>query len=104
MPRLELNFLPKEGEPTDEQLLLQMAYGLCRELNNPREEHCAVFVTSFGLPNPLVRRAVKLLVNKCGLPIPESRVDEWVEWHRTNQCWLVSDEMSARADELKQTA
>lgn len=37
MPRLPLNFLPADNkEPTDEQLLLQLAYGLCRALQDPR--------------------------------------------------------------------
>ena len=101
MPSFELNFLPDEElEATDEQLLLQLVYGICKALKNPREEKCTVFVTSYDMPHPLVRRVAKLLVNKCGLAIPESRVDDWVEWHQKNQCWVVSDKMSAEADKL----
>jgi hypothetical protein len=102
MPNLELDFLPEGREPTDVELLMQLAYGLCCSLTDPREEKCPVFVTSFGLPSPLVRRVVKLLVRRCKLPIPESRVDEWVEWVRNNHAWIISDEMSARATELSQ--
>lgn len=101
MPQLQLNFLPDESEtPNDEQLLLQLVYGLCGQINNAREEKVPSFYSSVGIPYPQIRRLAKLLVEKLDLPVPIERVDEWVDWQRNNQCWIVSKEMSAEADRL----
>ena len=103
MPSFELNFLPSyDVEPTDEQLLLQLVYGLCKQLDNPREEECPVFHSAVCIPNPHVRRLAKLLVQKLNLPIPVERVDDWVEWCRSNHCWIVNEEMSAKAKSLSE--
>jgi len=98
MPSLELNFL--SDKPTEQDLLLQLIYGLCGELDNPKEEYNPCFETSFNFPNEFLRETLKKLVVKCNLPIPESRIDEWIEWHRTNQSWIVSEEMSDQAHKL----
>jgi hypothetical protein len=101
MPKLELNFLPEQGEiPTDEQLFLELVYGLCGSLNNPKEEHVSCFFSSVGIPYPHVRRLAKLLVEKLNLPIPTERVDEWIEWRRKNGCWIVSEQMDQAAARL----
>lgn len=111
MPRYELNFLGNTSElihnyldggtpPTDEQLLLQLVYGLCGKLNNSREEHCPVF-SAVGIPLPFMRRLAKLLVEKLKLPIPVERVDEWIRWQQTNQCCIVNKEMIQEAKRLK---
>jgi hypothetical protein len=100
MPRLELDFLPDNATPSDEDLLMQLVYGLCGSLRDSREEKCASFVTSEGIPKPEVRRLAKLLVEKLKLPISIERVDEWIDWQRSNQCWIVSEEMSNHATKL----
>lgn len=101
MPRCELDFLPENSiDPTDEQLFLQLVYGLCGQLNNPREEASPFFVSSVQIPNPHIRRLAKLLVERLQLPIPVDRVDKWIEWQRTNQCWVVNVEMSEEARQL----
>lgn len=108
MPSIELDFLPKRwttaiaGEnPTDEQLFLQLVYGLCKQLQgNPREEFVDCFVSAVDVPNPYIRRLAKLLVKRLNLPIPVERVDEWIEFVRHNQCWVVDDQMSAEVARL----
>lgn len=100
MPRLELDFL-KSDPPTDDELLLQLVYGLSRHIRDEREEKCFVYTTTEGIPYPEVRRLMRLIVTRCGLPIPIERVDQFVEWNRTNYCWLVSSEMAAEADKLQ---
>ena len=103
MPRFELDFLPpKEEDATDEQLLLQLVYGLCGQLRDPNEERSFFFVSAVRIPNPQIRRLAKLLVTKLSLPVPVERVDEWIKWHQTNQCWLVDQEMSEKAEKLTQ--
>ena len=103
MPRCELNFLPDVvmGEkPTDEQLLLQLVYGLARDISNPREENNPIFTNPQGIPNPCVRQLMRAIVTRCNLPIPIDRVDEWVEWRRNNFGWVFPPEMNAEADRL----
>lgn len=105
MPHVDLRFLPKnKSESSDEDLLLQLVYYLCESLKDPREEASGLdfFVSHFGIPLHLVRRTLKLLVRKCNLPIPESRVDEWIEWHRKKECWIISDEMNKEANRLQE--
>lgn len=91
MPSLDVNFL--SDNPTDEQLFLQLVYGLCGEINNLREENCMSFVCSSGIPFPYVRKLAKLLVEKLNLPIPIERIDDWVDWHRKNKFWVLSQKM-----------
>jgi len=75
-----IEFLPQEGDPTDEQLLLQLAYGICISLKNSSEERMHDCMTAFEIPTPFVRRVAKLLIKRCNLPVPESRVDLWVDF------------------------
>ena len=99
MPRLQLNFLgERTTEPTDEQLLLQLVYGLGESLRNGEN---LFLTTQQGIPTIHIRRLMKILIKYCNLPIPEERADEWIEWHKTNQCWFVDKEISDRANELK---
>lgn len=81
--------------------MLQLVYGLCGQITNPREEQCLFFVSDERIPLPYVRRLAKLLVERLQLPIPPERVDEWVTWQQNNQCWIVSDEMSKEVDRLQ---
>lgn len=103
MLQCQLNFLPKKHTeaPTDEQLFLQLVYGLCGSLDNPNEEESEFFVSSMGMPKPFIRRLAKLLAEKLNLPIPQDRVDEWIEFQRNNKCWIVSQEMSDKVQRLK---
>ncbi len=101
MPSLELNFMPKDGSsPTDEQLLLQLVYGLCGSFPNAREERCDGFISSVGIPNPEIRRLAKLLVSRLELPISPERVDDWIKWRQSNQCWIVSESMGQEVKRL----
>ncbi len=100
MPSLELEFIPDDTEPTDEQLLLQLVYGLSNFAKNQREERCMAFVSAVDIPNPYMRRLIKLLVARLNLPIPVERVDEFIRWRQTNHCWIVSEEMGAEAKRL----
>lgn len=105
MPKLELNFLPKIAEidnATDEQLLLQFIYGHCGDLEDSREENSHFFRNFQGFPKMMLRRVLKIIVNKCNLPIPASRVDEWVEWKRDNSFHIISDDMSKEAKKLSE--
>ena len=103
MPRCELNFLPDVvmGEqPTDEQLLLQLVYGLADGISNAKEEKNPSFSNHEGIPNPCVRQLMRAIVTRCNLPIPLERVDEWVGWRRSNFGWIFSAEDNAEADRL----
>ncbi len=79
---MELNFL--STDLTDEDLLLQLVYGLGRELSNPEKE-APGFVNTEGIPSICVRRIMKLLIKKCQLPVPVDRADDWIKWHQNNQ-------------------
>ena len=103
MPRCELNFLPDVvmGEqPTDEQLLLQLVYGLADGISNAREEKNPSCCNHEGIPNPCVRQLMRAIVTRCNLPIPIIRVNEWVEWRRSNFGYIFSEEDRAEADRL----
>ena len=103
MAKMELNFLPHDPtEPSQQELLLQLLYGLCGCLNNSKEEYNPYFYTSFGFPEKHLRGILKTLVNELDVPISETRIDEWIEWHRTNETWIVDEEMSAKAQKLRQ--
>lgn len=102
MPRSHLNFIGDGKEPTNEQLLLQLIYGLC-DIGSPSEEYATGFDTKYRIPTPLARKAIKLLVVGLNLPIPESRIDQWIEWHRSNHAWVVDGDMNTRMSLLMKT-
>jgi len=79
--RKVIEFIKDENNPTDDELLLQLAFGLGRHLSNPKEERHG-FVTQEGIHNNNIRHLMKLLIERCGLPVPSSRVDEWIHWYQ----------------------
>ena len=64
--------------PTDEQLITQLVHGLYETIGTEKEEKCWGFTNSVAIPNPLIRRLAKLLVDKCELQIPDYKIDEWI--------------------------
>jgi hypothetical protein len=82
--RVVMDFLPKEGEPTDEQLLMQLVHGLCGKILNEKEEYIDGFYIDMGIPDKQVRRLAKLLVTKLSLPMTTDEVDKSIQWHREN--------------------
>jgi hypothetical protein len=76
-----ISFIKDENNPTDDELLLQLAFGMGRHLSNPKEEQSG-FTTGESIPNSHVRRLMKLIVERCNLPVQASRVDEWINWHQ----------------------
>ena len=110
MPRCEISFIDEPMDngnvPTDEQLLLQLVYGLAGSIRSEREEKCPSFVNQDGIPNPYVRKLMRAIVTRCNLPIPIERVDEWVAWCRSNECEreYVGPDMSAEYDRLSTLA
>lgn len=102
MPRHELEFIADQNNPTDQELLLQLVYGLGANLSDPREEHSIFFVSHEKIPFPYIRRLMKLLITRCDLPVPPERADEWIEWQRNNQCWIVNEEDAQRAARLRE--
>lgn len=101
MKTIPIKFSPQPPEiATDQELLLDLVYGLCGCLKDPKEETSYVFVSSVGIPKPYIRRLAKLLVKRLNLPIPPERIDEWVEWSRSNQYHVLTDEVLAKHKEL----
>ena len=79
-----ITFMSDEDNPTDEELLLELVLGLGSALRHPGEERSG-YVSSFGIDQHLVRRAMKLMIERCNLPIPTARVDEFIHWHQTGE-------------------
>ena len=79
-----ITFLSDETNPTDDELLLELVIGIGRTLSNPKEER-AVYVTSFGITQDLIRRLMKLLIERCNLPIPTARADEFIHFHQAGE-------------------
>lgn len=96
---MPIEFINDHGEPqTDENLLLQLVYGLCNI--EEREENIPTFYSNVGIPLCNQRYLAKLLVRKLNLPIPEERVDEWIAWRNHNKAWVLTKELVAEHTRL----
>lgn len=96
-----ITFLSDEDNPTDNELLLELVLGLGTSLKDPTEEN-STHITAYGMGKHLIRRAMKLLIERCNLPIPTSRADEFIHFHQTGESLstitkLIEDEKCSKS-------
>ena len=107
MPRLVAKFLPDvlemmegKAEPTENQLLLQLVYGLAGQISDEREAECYIFTGCVDIPNPLVPRLMQIIIDRSGLNVPENFVQMCIDQQRHNHAWIPGKEQLAELDSI----